>query len=77
MSDIQYIEMLGNCNTNLDTLDIQIRKAKILGEPIMVEYFEELRSIVLGRYKSNMIKLANQPDKFVKERGQFFYTDNY
>lgn len=68
-----YLEWLGKTNYNLDILAYQIKKAKLLGEPVMVDYFEELREITLSRYKDIMIELSNQPDKFVKERGSFFY----
>lgn len=74
-ADSGYLEWLGKTNDNLDILANQIKKAKLLGEPIMVDYFEELREITLSRYKDIMIKLSNKQDTFVKERGEFFYTN--
>ena len=74
-ADSGYLDLLDKTNVKLAILDKQIKKAKMLGEPLMTEYFEELRDITLTRFKENIIKLANEQDTFVKERGEFFYID--
>jgi hypothetical protein len=64
---------LKNTNQNLDTLSKQKERAKTLGDEVMVDYFEELRDITLDRFKEYM--LTERPDTFVKERGEFFYSN--
>ena len=69
----EYIDMLNNTNKNLDTLDMQIKKARVSGESVLEDYFRNLRDIILTRFKDSIIELANKPDEFVKQRGEFFY----
>ena len=61
-------------NEDLDILSIQIRKAEIVGDTEIKEFFEELRSITLDRFVEYTLKNAEEPLKFVKQRGEFFYT---
>lgn len=67
------IDLLNNSNKNLDTLALQIQKAKMSDEPVMVKYFEELRDIVLKRYKTQMLELCNEPKEFIKEGNSYYY----
>ena len=39
------LDILSNSNKNLDALALQIQRAKMSGEQVMVDYFEEIYSL--------------------------------
>lgn len=60
-------------NEDLNILSKQIRKAEVLGDTKIKEYFEELRTITLERFTKYTLKKANEQPMFVKDRGSFYY----
>ena len=60
-------------NDDLNILSFQIRKAEVLGDTEIGEFFKELRTITLDRFVDYTLKKAKEEPKLINERGNFFY----